>query len=417
MNKYLSVLLMASLIFLVSCENDYPDSVYNSSQEYGLAPAITALDPPGGVYAGIDDITISGQNFSDQLNGNFVFFSGLQAQVLSYSATEVVVRAPIIEGDSLKVQLTTAGLDALEIAEFYPYKIEFAAIEYGKVNDQTSAGGIACDDDENVYVSNGTLLKIVKIPGDGSDPEDFALIPNGALITMKMGPDGYLYGGRTKWISKISPDGATVDSVNRKPDKLGQSLKDIDFDENGNIFIAAKKYIYCMKSDGSNFEAAAYDGTTGGSYSLKTVRVFNGYVYVAGDLIGINNTVEQKGLWRNQILDADGNLGPNELVYDWGAYVGIGGAGITALTFSDDGMMYVGLDNTHAIVTLTDDGSGSYLNADPAPLYEAVLLPPSTNFVWGDDQYLYVNRSSTDIDLMRLIRVTTGKMSAPYYGR
>ena len=91
MNKYLSVLVMTSLIFLVSCENDYPDRLYNSNQEYGPAPVITALDPPGGVYAGIDDITISGQNFSDQLNGNFVFFSGLQAQVLSYSATEVVL--------------------------------------------------------------------------------------------------------------------------------------------------------------------------------------------------------------------------------------------------------------------------------------------------------------------------------------
>lgn len=413
MNKYLSVLLMASLIFLVSCENDYPDSVYNSSQEYGPAPVITALDPPDGVYAGIDDITITGQNFSDQINGNFVFFSGLQAQVLSYTTTEVVVRAPIIESDTIKVQLTTAGTDALEIAEFYPYKIEFAAIEYGKVNDQTSAGGIACDDDENVYLSNGTLLKIVKIPGDGSDPEDFALIPDGALKTLKMGPGGYLYGGRTKFLYKISPDGATVE---RFGGRLGQSLSDIDFDENGNIYVAAKKYIFCVKPDGSDFEAADYNVATGIYYSHKTVRVFNGYVYVAGDLIGTDTTIVQKGIWRNEIVNAD-SLGPNELVYDWGAYVGIGGASITALTFSVDGMLYVGLDDMHAIVTLTDDGSGSYLNAVPMPLYDAVLLPPSTNFVWGNDQYLYVNRSSTNIELMRLIRVTTGKMSAPYYGR
>ncbi len=414
MNKRLSVLMTICQLLLVSCENDYPDSVFNADAQYGSSPVITAIDPSDGVYAGIENVTIIGEYFSDQKYNNFVYFGGVQAQVLSSSGTEIVVLAPIIEGDSLKVQVTTVGNNALGIGEFYPYKIEFAAIEYGGVNDQTSAGGIACDKNENVYVANKTLMKIIKIPGDGSDAIDFAQTPEGALITLKMGPDDYLYGGRTKFIYKISPDGATVE---RFGDRLGQSLSDIDFDENGNMFIAAKKYTFCLKPDGSDFEAADYNIATGIYYSMNTVRVYNGYVYVAGDLIGIDTTVVQKGIWRNEILDADGNLGPNELVYDWGFYVGIGGASITALTFSEDGVLYAGLEDGYAVVILTDDGSGTYINSSPVPLYDAILLPPSTNFVWGNDQYLYVNRASTDPELMRLIRITMGKMSAPYYGR
>lgn len=420
MNKYLVILIIAGL-FLVSCEdNDYPDSVYDKNAVYGDSPEISDVQPIERVYAGISDITITGQYFSDEVSANAVFFSGSQATVLSASATELVVRAPIIEGDSLKVQVTTTGTAALEIGEYSPYKIEFAAIEYGGVNDQTGATAVACDDSEYVYVQNSTLMKIIKIPADGSDPVDFAQTPEGALITLKMGPGGYLYGGRTKFLYKISPDGATVE---RFGGRLGQSLSDLDFDENGNMFVAAKKYVYCVKSDGSNFEAADNNIGLGIYYYMRTIRVYDGYVYTAGDLIGYDTTVVQEGIWRYEILNANGDLGPSELMFDWTSYAGLGGQSITAITFADDGTMYVGLDddtNTdedYAIVLLAPDGSGSYINSVPEPLYDAVLIPPASHMVWGNDQYLYVNRPHENTELMTLIRITTGKMSAPYYGR
>jgi len=59
----------------------------------------------------------------------------------------------------------------------------------------------------------------------------------------------------------------------------------------------------------------------------------------------------------------------------------------------------------------------NYLPENVEPLYASVLMPPATVMAWGTGQYMYVNRRSINNTLKRVIRVTMGKNSAPYYGR
>ncbi|NQT98230.1 MAG: IPT/TIG domain-containing protein [Candidatus Marinimicrobia bacterium] len=414
--KIFTFVTIAALMMIVnSCEDtDYPDSLYDPDAESGPAPIITSVKPAAGVYAGIDDITITGGNFRADKANNFVYFGGMKADILENSTTQIVVRAPIIEGDSLTVKVAASGANAL--AEWTPYKIEFAAIEYGGVTDQADAYGIACDSLENVYVYNGALRKIIKIPPDGSDAEDFAVVPEGSLLSsltaMKMGPDGYLYGVDRKFVFKVSLYDSTFELLGGP---VREPIRDFDFDQYGNIYTASKKAIYCKKPDGSYTTAANYKVGIN-FYILTSARVYDSYVYVSGSISVADTTLVQSGIWRNKILSATGDLDTNELVFDWEGYVGATGPAITAITFSADGTLYVGADAGYAIVMLEPAGD-NYLNSVPAPLYQAVLLPPSTNFCWGTGQYLYVNRKSSDSKEMRLIRITMGKESATYWGR
>lgn len=404
--KALSIFTFISILILIlGCENEYPPSIYDKESEGNPSPEITSVEPAEGAFAGIDDITITGKSFSSSMDEIFVYFNGTVATILSASTTQLLVRAPIIEGDSLTIKVAVLG--AYLFAEWSPYRIQYAAIEYGGVNDLTDAYGIACDILENIYVSSG-LNTIIKISPD-EESTDFASTPDGFFVALKMGPGGYLYGARTRYIYRVSPDGSIVEKFGQK---LGQKVNDFDFDENGNIFTASKSKIYCMTPDGTNIAAADYP-----DINLKSARVFNGYVYVAGEYLGFDITVVQKGIWRNEITSSAGDLGDSELVFDWGEYWGANSPSILAITFSEDGDMYIGAEAGDAITIVHPNPDGNYLNGDAEPLFPAVLMPPSTVFSWGNGQYLYVNRKSPEDPKKRLIRITMGKKAAPYYGR
>lgn len=401
-----NALLLGAIIilFFTGCETDYPPSLYDPDDQGKPNPIIISVEPAEGVYAGIDTITITGENFSPVIEENFVYFDGNKPVILSASVTELIVQAPVIKGDSLKIQVAVPG--AHLFAEYYPYKIEFAAIEYGGIDEYSDAYGIACDTLENLYVSFGPEGpdKIVKIT-TGEEEIDYVPDAGGSYKAMKMGPGGYLYAARTKWIYQAPPDGGLIEKFTVR---LPQSVNDLDFDLYGNIFVAAKKAIFYVKRDDASHETAAnYDDP---SIILNSIRIFNGYVYVAGYYTGSDTTVVQKGIWRNEITSPDGDLGPTELVFDWGLYVGESGPNILAITFSEDGDMYIGAEDGNAITVLHPDG-------DAEPLFPTILFPPATVFCWGNDQYLYVNRKSATPSEQRLIRITMGKNGAPYYGR
>jgi len=406
------ILIMLGLFFilmLTSCfENDYPPSIYDKNDEGLPSPIIDDVFPKEKVYGGVTDITIIGENFSADAGQCFVYFDGHKADILSQSETQFIVRAPIIQGDSLTVKVSKLG--AYAFGEYYPYKIEFAAIEYGGISNLSNAYGIAGDTLENIYVSSG-LNTIMKITPDGEKTDDWVPVTDGAYVAMKMGPGGHLYAARTKYIYIVPPEGGSIEKFTT--DKLSQPVNDFDFDQYGNIFVASKKIIFCVKSDASNVSAASFPDII-----LNTIRVFNDYVYTAGYYTGYDTTIiVQRGIWRNQILDSEGNLGETELVYNWGMFVGDAGPQITAITFDEDGVLYIGAESGNAITMLYPNADGNYIEGATEILFPAVLTPPATNFCWGTDQYLYVNRKSNVEKEQKLIKITTGKMSAPYYGR
>lgn len=410
--QIITFLLLISIALIgTGCETEVTDSVYDPDETGNAAPVIDDVQPAS-VYALIDNVTITGSNFSDDPLLNYVYFGNAKATILQNSSTEIVVLAPYIEGDSLVVKVATSG--AYAFGEYEPYKIEFAAIEYGGVTEAHSVSAVACGDSDKVYICSEGLMKVQLITTTDDSPQDVADISS-ILTTgfgnMCVGPNGVIFGTNRKVVYYVQPDGSDF-GVYATP---GYAYA-IDFDINDNMYVASRGGIYCINPDTTHFKAASYES----KHSFTSIRVYDGYVYVTGTYSGSDATFVERGVWRNQILDANGTLGAWEDVFDWETYVGTTGPDLLAITFDENGVMFLGADEAvgfDAIYMLEPDGGGSYLTAVPEPLFPAVLTAPTSNFSWGSDQYLYVNRMGAEDADKRLIRITTGKLSAPYYGR
>lgn len=395
---------------MLGFENDVPDSVYDED-EMGLpAPVITDVNPKGKVYAGVTEVTITGENFDPDSGKCFVYFGGEAGEILSQTETQIVAIPPLVSGDTLEVKVSKLGAYAFGV--YKPYTIKLAAIEYGGADANLDVGGMACDLNENLYfVANGEKT-IYKVDPNSQEKEIYLAIDD-FCYSMKMGPDIVLYFAIKKYLYTSPAGGGSYEKFNDT--KTKNALSDFDFGENLNIYAAGKGVIYMFTSDGSYTEQASYD-----DYLITSLRVFDGFVYVAAYYTGYDTTVVQKGIWRNQINASDGALGAAELVFDWGQYVGPYGANILALTFNSVGDIYFSTEISStgdALYVLRSNGTGDYSAVVPEPLYYRVLKPQYNNLCWGNGMYLYANYKGSDAADQRIIRITIEEDTAPYYGR
>jgi len=397
-NKYYLILLVSLVIALgLACEANNPASIYDPNKKGNPTPKITKMVPEDSTLAGIGEIAIIGENFSPVPDQNLVYFDKTRAAVNSASATELKVQSPNILGDSIKVKIAVQG--AYLFSNIMYYKLTPAVWEYGGFDDYDDAYALAMDKDENLYVSLKGK-KIVKVTPDGeqqpfSDDTGFDKASG-----MKVGPGGSLYFVNILgFMFRIPPEGGKYQMFASLP---GGAF-DLDFDANGNIFCGGSgNAIYRVKADGTNDTVAEYP-----KVYIRSVRVYNGYVYVAGDYTGTDTTQVQSGVWRNQILDANGTLGESELVLDWGA---ISDYKLKCINFAEDGDMFVGTDAPEAIIIFHSDGSSE-------PLYPGVLEPESYAMCWGNSRFLYVTRRNIDASKKRIIKINVQRNGAPYYGR
>lgn len=381
------------LAFIAGCENEYPPSLYDPKEPSGPAPEITSISPPNSALAGVTQMTISGRNFSAKKEENLVYFGAVRAEVLSAAGTELKVGAPNLVKDSISVKVAVLGSELF--SNVVLYRLEPAVEEYGDFTKFDDVYGIDCDRDENLYVSV-VPRKIEKVTPAGvrtvyGQPNFIS------AFAVRMGPGGYLYLTRSNTrLYRIPPGGGASADFAVLPGRL----YDLDFDQLGNIYTAGNgNNLYLVRPDGTNKSVADYTNTF-----IKAVRVFNGYVYVAGRAAD-----GQEAVWRNQIISAD-SLGPNEMVFDWSAKVSAV-SGIASLAIAADGDIYIGTKASEAIVVVHPDGSHE-------PLYPGLLEPESYALSWGNGVYLYVvRRNDVDVDKRRIIRVNMQKNGAPYYGR
>jgi len=409
--KYLSVTLVLMLFFL-SCQDNSTN--YGWPPDYSKEkpqPVITSIqldpqtiDADSVSFAGVGIIYINGQNFSPVLTDNRISFGGLPGTVLEASATRLKVRIANIVGDSIRVKLSVAG--ALGFAEYqghdyvYPFREKRAAMNYATIDQYTDASGLAVDADDNVYVLT-TAKKILKLTDPDSDAVEYGTATFIVTPCMRIGPDSMLYltRGTTSIYRTPSGGGKALRFAS-----AGSKVSYFDFDQNLNLFAGGKGgAIEVVHQDKSKLTVADYT-----NYIITSLRVFDGYVYVAAEYTGDDNTVVQQGIWKHQIQDNLGNVGAAELVIDWGAMVGADGPKILSFTFDADGEMYIGQDKENAIYLLN---KGEYF-------YPQILSTPATQITWGNGKYFYINRhDNVDASLRSITRVETNILGATYYGR
>ncbi|MDZ7374343.1 MAG: IPT/TIG domain-containing protein [candidate division KSB1 bacterium] len=393
--RKLSGFLAAGLLglWLVGCENKYPESIYDPNFQGAPAPRITSVLPQDSALAGIGEIVIRGENFSPEPSKNFVFFGKVQAQVIRATPTELTVKTPNVIGDSIQVKVAVHG--ALLFSNAVRYRLVQAIWDWGGFLAADDPWAITCDAAENLYVSLTTRV-VDKVAPDGRR-QSYGTLPFIKATGMKMGPEGYLYVARgTKTIYRIPPGGGAAVKWIDAPDRIN----DFDFAPSKSMYAGGDgNSLYLIRQDGSASEAASYR-----KVNIRTVRVFQGYVYVGGQ-----DSLGQSFVWRNQILDGD-QLGPKEVYFEWNAQVDPSSR-VYAITFAQDGDMYVGTDNPYGIIVVHPDRTF-------APLYEGLIKSYVYSLAWGKGVYLYANqRNDSDPSQKRMLRINTLKVGAPYYGR
>ncbi len=398
MKPYVRILLLAGLLGLIlgmfgGCKEDPPTSLYDLPRDTRPQPVIASVDPPASALAGVTVITITGSNFSPVKEENLVYFDATLAPILSASATQLVVRAPVLVKDSVTLRVMVYKAELFSAPR--QYKLLATVEPFGGLASIEEPYGIAADAAGNVYVSivsGGTGVGVKKITPAGVKTDYSPATPGVTRWSgMKIGPGGVLYTARILRVIYQIPAGGGAAAIWVTGSAIG-SIYDLDFDADGNCWAAGNNAaVYRVKQD-KTIKPFAFTG------NVRAVRVYNGYVYLGGKV----DTTE--GVWRAQIINAD-SLGAFEQYFNFTAKYPTGL--VNALTFAADGDMYIGTDAADAIVNV-------HPSKVSEPLYPGLFTPTTYAFTWGLADEMYVVRT---VSTPALLKVRMLKNGAPYYGR
>jgi hypothetical protein len=384
----IALFFMATLIAtMTGCKYDVAEPQWDKPAAGEITPAITGVNPAQAV-AGVNKITIIGNSFAETLTDNQVFFNSIQAEIVDGSATSLTVLRPNITGDSTAIKLVCKG--ALVVAKYNPYKVTSVMDQFVSTASQIDA--IEIDKNENLYFADRLSFDIYQVSPSGSRTK---IGTARAIVSdMKFAPSGKLL--------LVSQSSNVIDQVdittgNRMPwVYLNTRLGYCDFDTYGNFYVGGlNRVLYAVSPDTSKKTISDYN-----SENILSLRVYNGYVYVL---------TARSVIWRNQILNANGNLGSKEKVLD------LSGTGFPSspqkITFSASGLLYIASSDTLQRIVITYDLNNGQLE----PVYKGIIPnSPPVRFVWGTGNLLYLLTSGAKYDILR---IDVGTQGAPYYGR
>lgn len=371
--RYLLILapffIIALLLSIAGCEYDVADPLWDKEYVTPATPKVTQVDPAEAL-AGVNTITINGENFSAE--GNVVYFDAITADVISNTPTSIIVRRPDIVTDSAKIKVISN--DAIVVAKYSPYKVEKILEKYGSFLDNLQLSVVAVDANENLYVVETVSRAIIKVTPDGE--KSTVTNANRTATDATIGPDGNLYlMGNNRAIDQVNLTTGQISRWIQLPS--GKVVRYGDFDANGNFYTGGSKTDLLVVEPGLTVKPLS------GTYAnddILTVRVSGNYVYVVSRPTATENPLK---IWRHAV-DASGNLGIQELVLDMSTTGGFASRLIKSLRFSTSGLMYLATDSEDPILLF--DPNTSTLDY----LYKNILTPYCKHFYWGTGNYIYM---------------------------
>ncbi|MBM4167700.1 MAG: hypothetical protein FJ215_00875 [Ignavibacteria bacterium] len=402
-NIILHGLLLLSVLLFSGCLNEKEGSLFDPDYVSARpAPEIASISPASGL-AGVTSLTITGKNFSAVKTENTVYFNDKQAQIQEASSTQLKVLAPNVVNDSVKVRVGVKGSELF--SNTWLYKLEAAVTDFGSISETQEPWAVASDGQGNLYVSMmdaGVGVGIKKFTAAGVR-SDYA--PSGGIAKwsgMKMGPGGILYTARILRAIYQIPAGGGSPTIWVAFGDLG-TVYDLDFDAAGNVWAGGNNdFIYRVRPDRS---VKAFPLTA----NVRSVRVFNNYVYVAGKVFPDSS----ERVVRFQIISSD-SLGPRDDYFNLTASA-LGGPGRTiyAINFAADGDMYVGTDMPDPMLVVRP-------NRTVEQFHSGLTSPAIHLLAWGQGTNFYAVRGTavggTITKSIKIFRVNALKNGAPYLG-
>jgi len=306
-------------IILMGCETKNPSPVFNENASYADDPVVQSINPPDSAIAGVDLVTINGQNFADSVDANTVYFNSVEASVVSATPTQLVVslpHVPEIAGDSVEVLVDVDG--SLQFAK-YKYNVRMAVKPLvTDLGPQDELHGIALDVQNNIFAVTGIDL-IKEYDSAGLFLNVYSWMSTIVNENMIYAPEGRLYTGgklgRTFFIFAITFSPDTSYSTNLV--NVSSNPIDYDFDPNGTLWAALPtkviKVTGTATDNPTSTDLASYSGM-----SLLSLRYYDGQLYLLASDGG------QLGVWVSdttsgnvtQLADLSGLSSENFKAYD-----------------------------------------------------------------------------------------------------
>ena len=390
----LLVIAVLGLVLVSGCDNPKTGSLYDANATGLPQPTITSVSPSGSAFAGMDTIVINGTNFSTSLGDNSVLFNVTSAALLKTTATQITLKAPLVALDSVAIRVGVFG-SAL-FSNTYQYKLLAGMAKFGSFISGEAATSLAVDATGNLYSgysSSGIEAGIAKFTPAGTRSA-YAPATSGVALWsgLKFGPGGFLYSARNARAMYRYPANGSGSSAVWVALPTGVFAYDFDFDQTGAMWVGGNNSsIYRIATD-KTLSTFPFVGL------IRSVRVYNGYVYFAA------KTDAGEKIWRAQISGT--GLGTPEIYFDLPAAYATNFA--LCITFSSDGILYIGTDSPDGILVVNPDKSYSA----PFAAYSASYSPSISFMTWGGSNDMYVSSSAGAL----LKVIVRGKKSAPYYG-
>ncbi len=384
---YLPLIGVLCISLLSGCDSGTAPSIYDPDRTSLPDPIIDSVAPDGSALAGVDMVTITGNNFSSQPTENLVYFGDARSEVTGASPTQLHLVAPNKPLPELMLRVSVIGAE--NFSNSVPYKLEPPFVEFGDVRDFENVYGIATDMEGNVYVSfvaHDLPVGITRITPDGERSE---FVSSRFFWTdLDIGLDGYLYAVRSVRALFRFQEGSSQEVFAVIPN-TATKLTTIAIDENGRVWAAGNNSeIYSISPDKT---VSAY----GFESDIRDLALFGNHLYVAG-LRGGSSKV-----WRFRI-NSDGELESPEEVFDVSAF---SGREALALAITTSGHLYIGTDADDPIIVVDPDGKGE-------ALYPGVLSQSVRQFAWGPLGYLFAATNRTGISAAGIIRITTRRLGS-----
>jgi hypothetical protein len=396
------------LLFLASCTQEPPPSLYDPSYVGGAQPVITSVNPASNGLALVTVLTITGQNFIPDVTKNIVYFNSKPGLIQSATTTQIVVKAPDVVADTVWIKVAAFG-STLFSDPPYRYKLESATVKVGTLGPTERPYAVTVDGQGNLYFSVVSLSGgaetgqgVKKLASDGTKT-DFATTGGGAVTSftgMKFGPGGLLFGAANRpaiyQMTGNNSDPTVWLSLART-----EKTSDFDFDASGNMWAGGGIQKIYRITPAKAVKIIPFFASSP-RVLVRSVRVYNGYLYLGGAVDSI------EGVWRTQIISSD-SLGTPELYFDFTATTRPTTYAVNAVTFAQNGDMYLGTASPGAILIVHPDKSVE-------ALYPGAVAPTTYSLAWGIAGDLYQAQQTTAAGALLRINMLQQR-SAPYYGR
>ncbi|MDE2731149.1 MAG: IPT/TIG domain-containing protein [Bacteroidota bacterium] len=386
----LTMLSAAALLLAAGCDFGPAASLHDPDRISSLDPVIDSVSPAGLALAGVDLVTIIGQNFSGDIAGNLVYFGQSRGTILEASPTQMSVLPPNAPMQNLLLRVSVIGAE--NFSNGVTYSLDAAAAPFGSILSFEDVFSITTDLAGHIYISlisDARPVGIERLDAEGTRSR-FAQSGFG-WADMAFGPDGQLYTVRAVRAVFRFTEGSSQMTWVVIPD-VTVKLSAVAVDASGVVWVAGDNaHIYSLSPDKS-VQMHAFEA------NVRDLALADDYLYAVGE------QQDRHAVWRFA-RGAGAQLGPAEEILD---IAGQGGRQGLSVAVATSGHVYVGTDATDPVILVDPDGTAE-------PLYPGILTSPASKMAWGPSGYLYVVRDRSESLDPTITRVNTRREGVRFF--